>query len=199
MLGGFTKLSSGLIFSTVWREDMHVRIVWITMLALTDSSGYVAASIPGLADAAHVSIDQCEDALGRLAEPDPYSRTKEHEGRRIVETDGGWILLNYTKYREAGKHNATLTTRGYVYYARDANMVKIGFSKNPWARMADLRIAAPKIELLAVQPGTLDDEKTTHRRFEAIRGDGEWFKATKELMAHVATVATAAATKRQRQ
>jgi len=99
-VSGFTKLFSSLIFSTVWREEMHVKVVWITMLAMANRNGEVLASIPGLADAARVSLDQCQDALARLGGPDTYSRTKEHEGRRIIEVDGGWRLLNYPKYRE---------------------------------------------------------------------------------------------------
>lgn len=91
---------SGLVYSTVWREDMHVKIVWITMLALSDWHGIVAASVPGLAVAAGVSVEQCRDALARFMAPDPDSRTKEHEGRRIEEVDGGWLILNYAKYRE---------------------------------------------------------------------------------------------------
>jgi hypothetical protein len=31
--------------------------------------------------------------------PDPDSRTKTNEGRRIKEIDGGWVLLNHGKYR----------------------------------------------------------------------------------------------------
>lgn len=99
-MAGFTKLFSGLVHSTVWREDMHVKVVWITMLALADRNGCVLASLPGLADAARVSLDQCKDALEILSGPDAYSRTKEHEGRRIEECDGGWRLLNYLKYRQ---------------------------------------------------------------------------------------------------
>ena len=98
-VAGFTKLFSGLVHSTVWREEMHVKVVWITMLALADRNGYVLASMPGLADASRVSLDQCEDALRRLSAPDKHSRTKEHEGRRIKEIDGGWALYNYIKYR----------------------------------------------------------------------------------------------------
>lgn len=80
---------------------MHVKVVWITMLALADRKGIVFASLPGLADAARVSMEQCEDAIARLAAPDEYSRTKDFEGRRIEDVDGGWKLLNYIKYREA--------------------------------------------------------------------------------------------------
>ena len=98
-VAGFTKLFSGLVHSTVWREEMHVKVVWITMLALADRHGHVLASMPGLADASRVTLEQCEDALARLSAPDKHSRTKEHEGRRIEVTDGGWALLNYVKYR----------------------------------------------------------------------------------------------------
>lgn len=98
-MAGFTKLFSSLIFSTVWREDLHVKVVWITMLAMANRHGDVLASVPGLADAARVTLEQCRDALTRLAAPDPDSRTKTHEGRRITDVDGGWRLLNYEKYR----------------------------------------------------------------------------------------------------
>ena len=98
-MSGFTKLWESIIHSTIWREEMHVKIVWITMLAMADARGCVSASVPGLADAARVSLDQCLDALARLSAPDPYSRTKDFEGRRIEEVDGGWHLLNHGKYR----------------------------------------------------------------------------------------------------
>jgi hypothetical protein len=97
---GYTKLFSEILMSTVWREPDHVRIVWITMLAAADRDGIVHASIPGLADSARVSIEQCEDALSVLLGPDKYSRTRDHEGRRIRVVDGGWHLLNHNKYRE---------------------------------------------------------------------------------------------------
>lgn len=96
---GYTKLFSDIVMSTVWREPDHVRLVWITMLACKDRHDIVSSSIPGLADAARVSIEQCEKALKRLSEPDPYSRSTEHEGRRIEPCDGGWHVLNGEKYR----------------------------------------------------------------------------------------------------
>jgi hypothetical protein len=99
MAGGFAKLSSSLVLSTVWREPHHVRIVWITMLALADATGHVGASVPGLADAARVTLEECEQALAAFMQPDTYSRTKTHDGRRIEADEGGWRLLNYALYR----------------------------------------------------------------------------------------------------
>lgn len=97
---GYAKLWSSIIRSTVWREPDHIRILWITMLAIADAEGYVGASIPGLADAAKITLPLCEAGLERLMSPDTYSRTKLHEGRRIKEVDGGWVILNYRKHRE---------------------------------------------------------------------------------------------------
>jgi hypothetical protein len=69
------------------------------MLAISDKNGIVEASIPGLSDISRVTIDQCIDALDRLSQPDKFSRSTEFDGRRIETVDGGWQLLNYTRYR----------------------------------------------------------------------------------------------------
>lgn len=95
----FAKLFSSITESTVWREDDHTRILWITMLAMANKNGYVFGSVPGLADRARIPLQSCVDALGKFQSPDEWSRTKEFEGRRIQEVDGGWQLLNYQKHR----------------------------------------------------------------------------------------------------
>ena len=104
----FTKLFSSITESTVWRESSDVRIVWITLLAMADQNGRVFASIPGLAGRAQVSVEVTEQALGKFLAPDKYSRTKDYDGRRIAEIDGGWELLTYAKHRdkyhEDGRH-----------------------------------------------------------------------------------------------
>lgn len=97
---GYTKLFSSIIDSTVWRESKETKIVWITMLAKAGKEGIVEASLPGLADAARVTIEECEKALEVLKSPDKYSRSKEHQGRRIEDIDGGWLVLNHAKYRD---------------------------------------------------------------------------------------------------
>lgn len=98
-MAGYTKLFNSILASTIWREPSSIRIVWITMLAMANQNGEVEASIPGLSDLARISIEETEDALKALMAPDRYSRTKEHEGRRIEEIDGGWKILNHATYR----------------------------------------------------------------------------------------------------
>lgn len=96
----YNKLFSSITESTVWSEPDSTRIVWIAMLARMDRYGRVFASIPGLAHLAHVSMEDCQKALKTLSAPDKWSRTPDNEGRRIVEIDGGWRLLNAIKYRD---------------------------------------------------------------------------------------------------
>ena len=97
--GSFTKLFSSITESTVWGESHATRIVWITMLAMADRNGLVSASVPGLANRARVTLEECEHALMRFSEPDRYSRTPDNDGRRIEPAEGGWRLLNHAKYR----------------------------------------------------------------------------------------------------
>lgn len=96
----FTKLFSSITESTIWVEDHETRIVWIAMLAMADRKGRIWGSIPGLANRARVSVDGCRKAIALFLSPDPDSRTKVADGRRIEEIDGGWQLINYDKYRE---------------------------------------------------------------------------------------------------
>lgn len=98
-MSGYTKLFHDILGSTIWREDLSVKICCVTLLALADREGIVSASVPGLAHFAGVSVEQAEIALEKFLSPDPYSRSPEHEGRRIEPIDGGWRLLNYSKYR----------------------------------------------------------------------------------------------------
>jgi len=103
---GYTPLFNSIVTSSVWNEDNETRIVWITMLALMDSTGKVEGSEAGLAPVARVSLESCVKAIAKLKSPDPYSRTKEHEGRRIIEIDGGWQIINYQKFRDKAKSRA---------------------------------------------------------------------------------------------
>lgn len=96
----YVKLFQTIVTSSVWSEDDRTRIVWITMLACADKHGEVQASIPGLARIAGVPVEDCRAAIAKFLAPDPDSRTKDDEGRRIEPIDGGWLLLNHKKYRE---------------------------------------------------------------------------------------------------
>ncbi len=135
---GFVKIFGSLLSSTVWvGQAPHRKLMWITMLVKADQDGYVASSIPGLARDAEVTIEECEDALGHFMSPDRYSRTKEHEGIRIEEVDGGWVLLNHKKYRELRSREQVLTARRVAKHAakkraaRDATKTGVAAADAP--------------------------------------------------------------------
>jgi len=96
----YVKLFSDILQSSIWAEDPETCKVWITLLALADRHGLVRATAPGVANAARVELDKTRQALELFEAPDPDSRTPDNEGRRIKRVDGGYVILNYTKYRE---------------------------------------------------------------------------------------------------
>lgn len=121
----FTKLFSSITESTVWCEPDRTRLVWIAMLAMADHAGRVWSSVPGLANRARVPLEDVEIALDTFLSPDPYSRTPDHEGRRIEPIDGGWRLLNHAKYRQIrDEESIKESKRRYINERRAAEKVE---------------------------------------------------------------------------
>jgi T5orf172 domain len=81
---------------------------------------------------------------------------------------------------------------GYVYFWRQGDAVKIGFTTTIRQRISKLQIgSAERGELLGVMPGSLDVEKFLHWLFRRNRRDGEWFvlddELTRFIMEHART------------
>ena len=106
----YVKLFGSILTSSVWAEDAHTRIIWITMLTMADRDGDVRASTSGLARIANVTPEATANALAILLAPDPESATLDSDGRRIVTREGGWHILNYGKYRAIQDHEARKAT-----------------------------------------------------------------------------------------
>lgn len=102
---GFSKLHSSLVNSSLWTEPDHVRLLFITLLAMADRDGCVYGSKSGLERAANIDPKYSEEAdpWRILMSPDEDSsdkmRAPENEGRRIEEVPGGFRLLNHAYYR----------------------------------------------------------------------------------------------------
>jgi hypothetical protein len=97
----YVKLFGSILDSSIWDEDHATVRVWVTLLAMADADGVVRASDSGIAHRARVSRTECTKALKIFEAPDVESKSQEYGGQRIERVDGGWLLLNYTKYREA--------------------------------------------------------------------------------------------------
>ncbi len=101
----YSKLFSSLVHSSLWSQMDHVRLLFITLLALSDRDGIVYGSRSGLERAAMIDLDVAEehDPWRILMGPDDDSsdlmRNPDNEGRRIEEIPGGFKIINYTYYR----------------------------------------------------------------------------------------------------
>ena len=96
----YVKVHKSMLLSSIWDEDDHTRIVWVTLLMLADQNGHVAASVTGIAHMARLSFKQTAVAMTKLLSPDPASRSKTEEGRRLVAADRGFTLVNYVAIKE---------------------------------------------------------------------------------------------------
>lgn len=132
----FVKLDCGILNSTLWFER-EAREVFITALLMAEPReiseptpqlqvtntqqtgfvvppgwyGFVPAAGIGILDRAKVPFDVGTAALEKLGQPEHTSRSPEHEGRRLVRVDGGFIVLNYMKYRDRDYTAATRSAR----------------------------------------------------------------------------------------
>jgi len=121
----FVKLDCGLLKSTLWfdRDALHLFITALLSavpvvydepvktfpLDSTEPTdfvvppgwyGLVESSSLGLIHDALMKHEDGMSALRRLGEPDAESRTPDFGGRRLVRVEGGFLVLNFEKFRE---------------------------------------------------------------------------------------------------
>jgi hypothetical protein len=113
-MSGYAKLFSEIVESSIWDEDSNTCKVWITLLALADSEGFIRGSPGWLAKRSRVDVDTVDKALTKFQSPDPFSRTPGKEGRRLETTPDGWVIINYAYYRDQdGKELSKDDRRSY--------------------------------------------------------------------------------------
>lgn len=100
MADHYVKLWGSILSSSIWRQPLVTRVVWITMLAMSDEHGFVGASIDGLARAANVSEEEAQKALEELMAPDTRSRNQDAEGRRVQVVHRGWHIINHDYFKQ---------------------------------------------------------------------------------------------------
>jgi hypothetical protein len=133
----YVKLDTNILHSTLWVERTQ-RDVFITALLMAEPHefmepqrqlnidnllyteppfiaepgwyGFVKSSGHGIANAAGLTKKSGLQALRELGEPDPESRSKDYDGRRMIRIDGGFLILNFMKYRDKD-HTAALRQR----------------------------------------------------------------------------------------
>lgn len=64
-----------------------------------------------------------------------------------------------------------------IYFIYHNGHIKIGYSADPWGRLASLQTAHyQQLDMLAVMTGEQSDEREIHRQFWKYRARGEWFQ-----------------------
>jgi hypothetical protein len=132
----YVKLDTGILQSTIWFER-DVRELFITALLMAEPHetqeplpqlkvdaiettgfnvppgwyGFVHAAGIGIIRQAGMERKAGMKALAALGNPDTESRSSDYEGRRLVRVDGGYIVLNYIKYRERDSTTADRSRR----------------------------------------------------------------------------------------
>jgi len=106
----------GKIFSDIWdssitQYDGDVIYVFIALITLADSEGYVRINPIALANRIKKPIEITTKALEILQQPDPNSKNPKYKGKRIIPlkelTNGkenrGWWIVTYTEWREIAR------------------------------------------------------------------------------------------------
>lgn len=158
MTDTYVKLFGSITASTIWQEPAATRLVWITMLAMSDKSGCVYASVPGLAHIANVSLQETELALQTLLSPDKYSRTPDKEGRRIEPIDGGWKLLNHAKFRSM---RSAEERREYMREYMREKREREKLLANPLAKLAESTDVTPPAPTPAPEEQKITEAKAS--------------------------------------
>lgn len=109
----YIRLWSTEITTSVWDQPKATKITWITMLLMADWTGLISYTEDEIAQIAHVSVEECAEAIIFLSSPDQNGENKEYDGRRIINTDNGWKILNFHRY--AGEERKKLSSGQKAY------------------------------------------------------------------------------------
>ena len=121
-----------------------------------------------------------------------YTEAEQNLAKKLLsETING---LSEIRQQEVGEFEAKLFLMaslfpcrarqrdGYVYFAKNGSLVKIGYSTMPAVRVKALpKIQGKSAKLIHWIKGELKDEKALHQKFAHLRRDGEWFRYTNEI------------------
>lgn len=95
---------------------------------MRNSEGYVKAAFSGVRRNANVTEDECRSALNIFMAPDPESSSKNDDGRRIKEVEGGWFIINHEKYQYSSEEKRNYWREKKA--AERARKALLGDSKN---------------------------------------------------------------------
>jgi hypothetical protein len=140
----------------------------------------------------HGGAGQCSHRFAwvvRLGDLDRRVCGPHHRAAILVgwETVGGRVLP--TKKNPSRRRKDAHPRQVYFLRIGSDGPVKIGSSRDPEARQADLQTAHPgKLVLLGSVGGGRSEELRLHGKFSSLRLMGEWFRPDGELLEYIASV-----------
>jgi hypothetical protein len=76
--------------------------------------------------------------------------------------------------------------KGFTYFIRDEDQIKIGSSMNPEQRIKSIEMQSGRsVQRLAIVAMEVCDEFQTHQKFAHLRLRGEWFRAGPDLLEYI--------------
>lgn len=98
----YFPLDREILTSTIWTQASPEALkVWMYLLIAADPrTGLVRDTIPSIAHRCSLKIEAVEEILDWLQSPDKYSRTEDHDGRRVEVGPDGIQLLTYLQHRD---------------------------------------------------------------------------------------------------
>jgi len=96
----------GKVFQQIYDSSVAVKwenmVVFQQLIVLADEQGIVDITIEAIARRTNMPFKMIEKAIRELEKPDPTSRNRKHQGRRLIRLDRhrdwGWKLPTYTEY-----------------------------------------------------------------------------------------------------
>ena len=97
----------GKIFDTIYDgtlvEDWRALVTFIQMIVLCDADGIIDMTPSAISRRTSIPIEHIKAGIEILENEDPYSRSPDDGGRRIVLLDEhrpwGWYIVNHEKYK----------------------------------------------------------------------------------------------------
>ena len=84
--------------------DWKALITFQQLIILADQDGVVDMTDIAIHRRTTIPLEIIQKGIEELLKPDPHSRSKDEDGRRLIlldsERDWGWVIVNYEHYRK---------------------------------------------------------------------------------------------------
>ena len=134
----FAKLYARVTESSLMEESITTRYAFFVMLAIADPHGYVIGTDVAIARRLNMPLEEFLRSAKVLTQPDANSNTDDHEGRRLIQSDGerGYMIVNFLKYRDMRNEDERREYMREYMRSKRAKEKSVNNCKQPLAKLA---------------------------------------------------------------